>query len=118
MATCAFVAVAACAAMLQPTEIAPTAYQTVPATVRIAGQDYPNPLRMDNGDAVTTPAEWEGTRRAELLAEFRQNVYGQGLPDTPHAETFQVTSTDFPGVTRKVVKITVTGPAGERQLRP
>ena len=108
MATCAFVAVAACAAMLQPNEIAPAAYQTVPATVRIAGQDYPNPLRCDNGEAVTTPAEWEGNRRAELLAEFRQNVYGQDLPAST-AETFQVASTDFPAVVRKVVKITVTG---------
>ena len=80
-------------------------------TVTIDGAAYPNPLRMDGGDPVTTAAEWEGTRRAELLAAFRQNVYGQGLPDTP-APTFQVTSTDFPGVTRKVVKITVTGPSG------
>ena len=79
--------------------------------VTIDGAAYPNPLRMAGGDPVTTPAEWEGTRRAELLAAFRQNVYGQGLPDTP-APTFQVTPTDFPGVTRKVVKITVTGPSG------
>lgn len=111
MATCAFVAVGACAAMLQPTEIAPAAYQTVPATVRIAGQDYPNPLRFDNGEAVTTPAEWEGKRRAELLAEFRQNVYGQDLP-LPNAETYKVASTDFPTAVRKVVTIAVTGPQG------
>ncbi|HEY0816754.1 MAG TPA: acetylxylan esterase, partial [Pseudonocardia sp.] len=44
-------------------------------------------------------------------AEFRQNVYGQTLP-SPTAQTFKVTSTDFPGVTRKIVKITVTGPQG------
>jgi hypothetical protein len=79
--------------------------------VTIDGAAYPNPLRMAGGDPVTTPAEWEGTRRAELLAAFRQNVYGQGLPDTP-APTFQVTPTDFPGVTRKVVKIAVAGPSG------
>ena len=97
--------------MLQPVGIAPTAFQAVPATVRIDGQDYPNPLRFDNGTAVTTAAEWEGRRRAELLAQFRQNVYGQDLP-LPTAETVQVTSTAFPGGTRKVVKITVTGPRG------
>jgi hypothetical protein len=79
--------------------------------VTIDGAAYPNSLRLDNGDPVTTAAEWEGTRRAELLAAFRQNVYGQGLPDAP-APTFQVTPTDFPGVTRKVVKITVVGPSG------
>ena len=97
--------------MLQPLGIAPTAFQAVPATVRIDGQDYPNPLRFDNGAAVTTAAEWEGRRRAELLAQFRQNVYGQDLP-RPTAETVQVTSTAFPGGTRKVVKITVIGPRG------
>ena len=50
-------------------------------------------------------------RRAELLAEFRQNVYGTDLPD-PTTQTFQVTSSDFPAVTRKIVKIAVTGPRG------
>ena len=75
-------------------------------TVTIDGEEYPDPLRLNNGDSVTTAAEWEDTRRAELLADFRQNVYGQGLPD-PTAQTFQVTSTDFPGVTRKIVKVTV-----------
>src|SRR5690242_13616051 len=52
-------------------------------TVAIDGVAYPNPFRMDNGDPVTTAAEWEGGRRAELLAAFRQHVYGQGLPDSP-----------------------------------
>ncbi len=80
-------------------------------TVTIDGEEYPNPLRLNNGDSVTTAAEWEDTRRAELLADFRQNVYGQGLPD-PTAQTFQVRSTDFPGVTRKIVKVTVSGSQG------
>ena len=85
----------------------------VPAaqTVTIDGKGYPNPSRLNDGGSVTTAAEWEGTRRAELLADFRQDVYGQGLPDTP-APTFQVTPTDFPGVTRKVIEVTVTGPRG------
>jgi len=80
-------------------------------TVRIGGEDYPNPLRLNDGDSVTTAAEWENTRRAELLADFRQDVYGQALPD-PTAQSFQVTSTDFPGGTRKIVKVTVAGPRG------
>ncbi len=80
-------------------------------TVTIDGEAYPNPLRLNNGSSVTTAAEWESTRRAELLADFRQNVYGQSLPD-PAAPTFQVASTDFPGGTRKIVKVTVTGPQG------
>jgi len=80
-------------------------------TVAIDGVAYPNPLRKDNGDAVATAADWEDARRAELLAEFRQNVYGQGLPDAP-APTFTLASTEFPGVVRKVVRITVAGPSG------
>ena len=36
-------------------------------TVAIDGVAYPNPFRRDNGDPVTTAAEWEGERRAELL---------------------------------------------------
>ncbi|GAA4684825.1 acetylxylan esterase [Pseudonocardia yuanmonensis] len=80
-------------------------------TVTIDGEDYPNPLRLHDGAPVTTPAEWEGTRRAELLADFRQHVYGQSLPE-PTAQTFDVTSTDFTGVTRKTVTITATGPEG------
>jgi hypothetical protein len=100
------VVVAVCAA----TEGGATAPAAAP-TVTIDGQSYPNPLRLDDGNAVISAAEWEGTRRAELLADFRQDVYGQNFPDAP-APTFQVTSTDFPGGTRKIVKIGVAAPRG------
>ncbi|MCO1656274.1 acetylxylan esterase [Pseudonocardia sp. S2-4] len=75
------------------------------------GEDYPNPLRLKNGDPVTTAAQWQERRRPELLADFRRNVYGRGLPDSAPT-TFEVTSTAFPGVTRKNVEITVAGPRG------
>ncbi len=81
------------------------------ATVTIDGTAYPNPLRLDDGIAVTTAAEWEATRRGQLLAAFRQDVYGEGLPDAP-PETFHVTSSAFPWGTRKIVTVTVTGPLG------
>lgn len=80
-------------------------------TVTIDGEDYPNPLRLHSGAAVTTAAEWENTRRAELLADFRENVYGQSLP-APTTQTFDVATTEFPAVTRKIITITVTGPEG------
>jgi hypothetical protein len=99
----------------QPRTLAATSAAPVdgPAanTVRIDGEDYPNPLRMANGDPVTTTEEWEDRRRPELLADFRRHVYGRGLPDSP-AEDFEVTSTALPGVTRKVVEVTVVGPRG------
>jgi hypothetical protein len=116
--TSSFVVVAMCAAV-GPTQQSPalTAVSATPAddpaanTVRIDGEDYPDPLRMDNGDPVTTTAEWEDRRRPELLAAFRQDVYGQGLPDSPD-ESFEVTSKDFPRATRKTIEVTVAGPEG------
>jgi hypothetical protein len=119
IATSAFVVVAMCAAgaMQQPpappvraTSATPAA-DPAPRTVTIDGEDYPNPLRLDDGDPVRTSAEWAQRRRPELLAHFRENVYGEGLPDSV-AETFQVASTAFRGVTRKIVEITVAGPEG------
>jgi hypothetical protein len=80
--------------------------------LRIDGADYPDPLRFDDGEPVTTTAEWEQERRPELLDDFRENVYGEGLPDSPE-ESFAVTSTAFPGGTRKIgSKITIDGPEG------
>jgi hypothetical protein len=111
MVTAAFVVAAACTALPQSAEIARTAAEALPAKVIIDGREYPNPLRLDDGGAVTTAAEWESNRRAELLSEFRQNVYGQDLP-LPTTQSFQVTATDFPAATRKVVKISLTGPQG------
>jgi hypothetical protein len=101
------------AALQQPPAFATTGDPAEPApeTVRIDGKDYPNPLRLDDGDPVASSAEWERERRPELLADFREDVYGEGLPDAP-AETFGVTSTAFAGGTRKVVKVGITGPEG------
>jgi hypothetical protein len=79
--------------------------------LRIDGVDYPDPLRFADGEPVTTVEEWEQERRPELLDDFRENVYGEGLPDSPE-ESFAVTSTAFPGGTRKKVTITVVGPEG------
>ena len=106
----------AAAGVVQPSEAVTTTHSAqavAPAakTVTIDGKAYPNPLSLDNGGSVTTAAEWESSRRAELLADFRQDVFGQGLPGAP-PETFKVTSTDFPGAMRKTVKVTVTGTQG------
>ena len=88
-----------------------TASGPAESTVTIDGIDYPNPLRSNNGDSVNSAASWEGTRRAELLADFRQHVYGQSLPK-PTEQTFRVTSRNVGDVTRKKVTINVTGPQG------
>jgi hypothetical protein len=115
LVTSSFVVVAMCAGpgpIHRPPVLATTdAPDPAPETVRIDGADYPNPLRLDDGDPVSTTADWEDERRPELLADFREDVYGEGLPD-PDDETFAVTSTDFPGGTRKTVKVTIDGPEG------
>jgi hypothetical protein len=115
LVTSSFVVVAMCAGLgpVQRSQVSPmtAAPEPAPETVRIGGADYPNPLRLDDGDPVTTTADWEDERRPELLDDLRENVYGEGLPD-PDGETFAVKSTKLPGVTRKTVKVTITGPEG------
>ncbi|WP_224390398.1 dienelactone hydrolase family protein [Pseudonocardia sp. ICBG1293] len=90
---------------------APAAVLSAAATVTIDGTQYPNPLRLLDGGAVTDVAQWEGTRRAELLAAFRENVYGQPLP-RPTRQTADVQSTEVGDVLRKKVTIGITGPEG------
>lgn len=117
--TTALVVAAIGAAVLPGPAHGPLAVRTVsaapatgdPATVTIDGTAYPDPLRLDDGTAVTTVTQWEQARRAELLAAFRHDVYGESLP-APSAQTFHVTSTPVPGGTRRTVRITVTGPRG------
>lgn len=79
--------------------------------ITIGGQRYPDPLRLDDGSPVTDRQTWENARRDELLAAFRENVYGRSLP-LPEQQSFDVSSTDLGGVTRKDVRIGVTGPEG------
>ena len=80
-------------------------------TVTIDGTQYPNPLTLKNGNAVTSTSVWENTRRAELLADFKQYVYGQPMA-APTTQNFSVAPTDSGNVKRKIVTISVTGPNG------
>ena len=90
-----------------PTPVPPTAGQP---TVKIDGKDYPNPLTLKNGQPVSTKAIWESQRRAELLQDFRQNVYGF-IPE-PTNVTFDVKPTTSGSNVRKNVTINYTGPNG------
>ena len=38
----------------------------------------PDPLVMNNGTKVTTPAQWAKRRRAEIIELFDREVYGRG----------------------------------------
>ncbi|MEQ3550204.1 acetylxylan esterase [Pseudonocardia nematodicida] len=79
--------------------------------VSIGGLDVPNPLRLGDGNCAGSTEVWEGVRREELLADFRQHVYGESLP-APVEQTFDVSENDAGGVTRKNVEIGITGPEG------
>jgi hypothetical protein len=85
------------------------------ADVNIGGISAPDPLEKSNGTKVSTTADWENTRRGELLNLFTQNIYGTSLPK-PTAQTFSVASADFAGVRRKTVTITVSGPSGTKSF--
>jgi hypothetical protein len=51
--------------------------------------DYtlPDPLRMESGAAVTTPAEWNEVRRGEILEQFQRAVYGRAPQACPLRHT-------------------------------
>ena len=53
----------------------------------------PDPLVMNDGTPVTSVAQWEGERRAELLELFRREIYGRS-PDRLEGQHYKVVLTD------------------------
>jgi hypothetical protein len=53
----------------------------------------PEPLRLDNGAAVTTQAQWWQQRRPEIVAAFDSEVYGRVPPKLP-AVQWQLTGAE------------------------
>lgn len=53
----------------------------------------PDPLVMNDGTPVTSIAQWEGERRAELLELFRREVYGRA-PGRLEGQHYKVVLTD------------------------
>ena len=81
--------------------------------------DYPlpDPLTMDDGSPVTTAGQWPA-RRAELMAFFTREMYGQS-PGRPEAMTLSVFDEDPAALggkaTRRQVSVFFTGqPGGQR----
>ena len=54
-----------------------------------AAYTLPDPLLSQAGRKITTAAEWEKSRRPEVLELFREHVYGR-VPTTPYRQTFTV----------------------------
>lgn len=70
--------------------------------------NLPDPLVLNNGKRVTTPADWWGKRRPEIVELFDREIYGRIPKQTPKVN-WEVVSTinekigDFPAVTKKLV---------------
>ncbi|MEJ0007853.1 MAG: hypothetical protein WDM77_16170 [Steroidobacteraceae bacterium] len=45
--------------------------------------DYPDPLRMNDGSKVTTAAQWNNKRRAQIVEGFEREVLGRVPANTP-----------------------------------
>jgi dienelactone hydrolase len=68
----------------------------------------PDPLRLDNGEQVTSAATWWSRRRAEIAEDFAREVYGRIPTITPKVD-WQVIATkrekhgDVPIITKQLV---------------
>ncbi len=68
----------------------------------------PDPLVLNNGQKVTTPAMWWAERRPELIEMFDEHVYGRVPPNTPKVNWEAVSvahemNGSVPVVTKKLV---------------
>lgn len=63
----------------------------------------PNLLVMNDGEPVTTPAQWAGHRRGELLELFEEHMFGAlpGNPFTPKVEVLESTDKALDGLARR-----------------
>ncbi len=74
----------------------------------------PDPLRFEDGRAVTTPDAWRGPRRSEILLLFEQQVYGRspGAPKVMRYEVVDTTPNALSGLaTRRQVRVLLDGTA-------
>lgn len=77
----------------------------------------PDPLTTSAGNKVTTPAEWQKTRRPELLELFRTHVYGRAPIGRPDTLRFDVKETNKDAMGGKAIlkriDIHFSGPGGK-----
>ena len=77
-------------------------------------------MKTEGGQAVTTVAQWEQTRRAEIFNLFQEQVYGRnpvGRPDALRFEALGEAAEMLDGkAVRKRVRIHFEGPGGKGQF--
>ncbi len=74
----------------------------------------PDPLRLKNGQRVTTPAQWYTQRRPEILADFANEIYGR-IPERLPRVSFAVASVDSTAFAGQAVIKRVTGSIDNRE---
>jgi hypothetical protein len=67
--------------------------------------DLPDPLKLNSGQAVTTPQMWWDQRRPEIVDQYEKYVYGRIPKDVPNV-TWKVTAVDHEmiGFSRVIAK--------------
>jgi len=55
--------------------------------------ELPDPLKAQDGSAVTSADDWKTKRRGEVLELFRKHVYGR-VPETSYEQSFHVVHED------------------------
>ena len=81
---------------------------------KVGNYTLPDPFRFEGGPAVTSPRDWTGRRRPEILRLFEEHVYGK-TPPAAKIE-FEVTKRDQKALngaaTRQEVTVWLTGRKG------
>lgn len=85
---------------------------------KVPAYTLPEPLRMENGDSVSTPEQWCTKRRPELLSLFQSQMYGRA-PGRPDAMHFRVGPKDEQALGGKAVRkeVSVFFAAGDGEPR-
>ena len=80
----------------------------------------PELMKTEAGQPVTTVAQWEQTRRPEILGLFQEHVFGRNPVGRPDTLRFEPLGTDIPMLDgkaiRKRVRIHYEGPGGKRHF--
>ncbi|MDP5272659.1 dienelactone hydrolase family protein [Chengkuizengella axinellae] len=81
----------------------------------------PDTLYTQKGEKVTAAEQWEQVRRPEVLALFREHVYGVNPVERPDSLSFNIVETKEGMMggkaTRKQVDISFEGPGGKGTIR-
>lgn len=87
---------------------------------KVGSLTLPDPLRMQDGRAVTNAAMWYRDRRPEILKLFQEQVYGRPLP-RPTGEHFRLVREDRGALdgraTRRDVQVDITAATNGTALR-